>query len=521
MAVREKNQYPDGTMTQRLSARARVFLKGPAGLGLILAWYYCVFYSCVLVWPAWTIRESERYWALALAVAAVAAVGLLALERGRSATLARSSRAAAAAVAACAAATPLIFAGYAVEPPSYASIYAGAALAGAALPVMCLQWAEALSTLDAGDIEFAVPAAFLVSLAIYLPLVALKSFGSIVAVTLLPPAAAVLLIRFWRTAPAATSLSADERKARGVGAGFARHATGLWMTAALFCVLWFSFAFFRSCVSPTYFTDRFDHYLIPFACAGLLAALFCVLALLRARSVGLFATYRWVVPFMCLGYAMVIIDDEMLSRLAFTASFVGLAGLQLCFAMTVAKQAHQLGVPVGYLLLPLLAAVGVGGAAGSACGLAALEALLEGTPFSYAPLMIVAVITAVMAWGVEGGSLVTPPERTVVPSSRGDSILRLAVPAATVIDSVTVEQARMLARRFGLSPREREILGYLLAGRSRPFIRDELVLSLNTVNTHVRNIYGKTGVHSQQELLTLARSLGQDDLSADLPLVAG
>lgn len=48
----------------------------------------------------------------------------------------------------------------------------------------------------------------------------------------------------------------------------------------------------------------------------------------------------------------------------------------------------------------------------------------------------------------------------------------------------------------------------LLAGRSRSFIRDELLVSINTVGAHVRSIFGKCEVHSQQELIELARSLG-------------
>ena len=49
----------------------------------------------------------------------------------------------------------------------------------------------------------------------------------------------------------------------------------------------------------------------------------------------------------------------------------------------------------------------------------------------------------------------------------------------------------------------------LLAGRSRPYIRDELIISLNTVHAHARNIYAKCGVHSQQEFMDLLRPAGK------------
>ena len=67
-------------------------------------------------------------------------------------------------------------------------------------------------------------------------------------------------------------------------------------------------------------------------------------------------------------------------------------------------------------------------------------------------------------------------------------------------------RALALAREFGLSNRETEIFLLLARGRSRPYIRDALVLSKNTVATHIRHIYEKAGIHSQQELLDLVEA---------------
>lgn len=46
------------------------------------------------------------------------------------------------------------------------------------------------------------------------------------------------------------------------------------------------------------------------------------------------------------------------------------------------------------------------------------------------------------------------------------------------------------------------MLRLLARGRTSPFIQEELVLSRNTVKTHVRHIYTKLDVHSQQELIS-------------------
>lgn len=77
--------------------------------------------------------------------------------------------------------------------------------------------------------------------------------------------------------------------------------------------------------------------------------------------------------------------------------------------------------------------------------------------------------------------------------------LEAAGPSAAALD----ERCRALTEIHGLSAREAEILGYLARGRSQPYIRDELVLSKNTVATHVKHIYQKLNVHSRQELLDL------------------
>jgi DNA-binding CsgD family transcriptional regulator len=60
-----------------------------------------------------------------------------------------------------------------------------------------------------------------------------------------------------------------------------------------------------------------------------------------------------------------------------------------------------------------------------------------------------------------------------------------------------------VAKEYFLTARETEILELLARGRNSAAIQDKLVLSRNTIKTHVKNIYAKLGVHSQQELIDL------------------
>lgn len=58
-----------------------------------------------------------------------------------------------------------------------------------------------------------------------------------------------------------------------------------------------------------------------------------------------------------------------------------------------------------------------------------------------------------------------------------------------------------LASEHGLSPREADVLRLLARGRTTTRIEEELGISMNTVNTHVRHVFQKLEVHSRQELL--------------------
>ena len=66
-----------------------------------------------------------------------------------------------------------------------------------------------------------------------------------------------------------------------------------------------------------------------------------------------------------------------------------------------------------------------------------------------------------------------------------------------------------IARRFALTPREGEILGMLLQGRSGPYIAEDLYLSKSTVKTHIRHIYDKLDISSRQQLIDKAHDVCQ------------
>lgn len=58
-----------------------------------------------------------------------------------------------------------------------------------------------------------------------------------------------------------------------------------------------------------------------------------------------------------------------------------------------------------------------------------------------------------------------------------------------------------------LTERELEVLRHIAAGHSNKEIADRLFVSLNTVKTHINNIYGKLGVKRRTQALSRAKQL--------------
>lgn len=60
-----------------------------------------------------------------------------------------------------------------------------------------------------------------------------------------------------------------------------------------------------------------------------------------------------------------------------------------------------------------------------------------------------------------------------------------------------------IAERYGLTPREAEVMRLVMRGRSGAYVQENLFISKSTFQTHMRNLYKKLDVHTNQELLDL------------------
>ena len=102
------------------------------------------------------------------------------------------------------------------------------------------------------------------------------------------------------------------------------------------------------------------------------------------------------------------------------------------------------------------------------------------------------------------------PEETISPEAQ--NLAAAETPA--VQQGPDRSPAELVSDAHNLSQREREVLVLIMRGRNVPAIAEELVLSRNTVQTHVRHIYEQLGVHSRQELVAYVEGFSSQSSNA-------
>ena len=92
----------------------------------------------------------------------------------------------------------------------------------------------------------------------------------------------------------------------------------------------------------------------------------------------------------------------------------------------------------------------------------------------------------------------------------------IARPANAVSPDSAIESVvSLLTVENGLTPRESETLALLARGRNRKFISEELVVSEETIKSHVYSIYRKLGIHGKQELIDAIESEGLENVPSE------
>ena len=535
-------------------------LRRSVGLGCYLAWVYCSLFSCGLVPVVIQLCSIERSWVYsgigeaAAAIAVIIAYALL-REKGRGDSAQRMIGVIGAGCACIG--SVLIWVSH-LDLSWYAALtVTGGLCCGAGLSLLGILWGSRFSYCDEEHIESTVPLSFVISFVVYFVLLAVKGPLFMVVDAVLPVVSTWIVFR----PRCGRSVSADGEAIGALAhAGLRRQLSHLGSLFVLYFLIWFQFALFRVASSPIENGGRFMHYLVPFSIAAVLAIVAFLTCMRRTRFLNFTFLYRWSVPLMIIGCGLLLIDLVLPEQhsVAYAVNFIAMFGVQMCVWVVATKYVRRIGVSPFILFGGLFAAEGLGIAlaltlslplfdAGApalanltliATGAVALVAMLVGfnprwlflsdavrrfTDAEFAmPLQrsgcsgcagtcpdasivggVAAGANAAFASAAKSGA----PAAASGMDAAGDAADGFepdsAVPlsAGEELASIFEKTAEELQSRYGLTERETQIAALLLSGRSRPFIRDELVISLNTVHAHARNIYSKCGVHSQQEFM--------------------
>lgn len=89
------------------------------------------------------------------------------------------------------------------------------------------------------------------------------------------------------------------------------------------------------------------------------------------------------------------------------------------------------------------------------------------------------------------------------------NITKLMAPPAT--ESLQEQRIKELAKEFSLSARETEIVMLIARGFTTDNVAKKLVISPYTVNTHIRHVYEKIGIHKRSELIDYINGNGSGE----------
>lgn len=474
------------------------YLRGPVGFSFLLAWLYLSFYSCTLRPVLINARTMEKFWGIMAASAAVAVLAVVAWQKLRGTRL--NAQAAYLAALACGLGSVLMYVSNVEQVNGTGFTFAGPAFSGVGFALIAFVWKRALGTLDNGMIELSIPLSVFCAIPLYFLLFSLKGMFAMVVIALLPLASVCLASRMLAKEEttvehetAAPPRNASEPTAASTMTSSNQPLKNLFAPVAMMFVIWMNIGFFRAIWSPIFVSDRFTYYLSPFIMAALLSLVVFSVLIFHGKTIR-YETHqqvcRWVLPFACLAYALLCISGNAFVEAAYTANFTGVIITQLYFWTASAKRCRAEGDIASTLTFGcMFAALLLGGVCGVSIGLLVLPLINLNEVYTFVPLIITALITVMLALGA-----LSERKAEKEPAQQ---------PLSNFDDAIET-QVQDLHNRFGFTPREQEILGMLLMGRSRPFIRDELGISLSTVNSHVKNIYEKSDVHSYQELLNEA-----------------
>ena len=219
--------------------------------------------------------------------------------------------------------------------------------------------------------------------------------------------------------------------------------------------------------------------------AGLILVAMLVSTMAFPPSIEPLALYRLIVPAVSCGLIMIVITPELLVNVGNGLVMVGIYTLDMLVMLVSTDLAFRMRKPPARYFALAMFATRIGTAAGTiAVHEGFLRMQLSGD------WMHDVILACAIAAIITGTIIFTQSDLMKLYRTR-------PVHAGTAsLD----ERCTGIAKAFGLTKRESEVLALLARGRSIPYIAKELVIANGTVKHHVSNIYRKIGVYDRQSL---------------------
>ncbi len=459
------------------------------GLGVLWAWMGVVWLGIPripgglgIVWPVWLCFSAAV--ALALLLGPVWSKVVARLGVAQPAVYQ-------AAAIACAVATLTLGTGW--PGPSVSCV--SAVISGAAASLLMLEWASHLSSYDEDRLELVIPLCSLVSVFVSCFSV-LPDSAYWVACALLPVLSAATLV--CRSKRGAVEVETDEPVAvscpqnQGEGLDILRIAL---VTCATYALIKFVGG---SPFDPSYAESGIWNG-VPHLFGLLMAVAIAFLSLAHFSRLTMAAIMRVITPAVVIACLLLLLPGASLQLVSGILMAIAETPLVVFITLWAMGRAHrgQFDARSGFGLLMGSAQLGI--------FLGSLLLLPGNGPALDSDLVVVAlcaVFTLFASFAPAGNG--ERPEGH--PAMEANSTEGSTVFADEAVASSMDNACAAISNRFGLSEREREVLLLLARGHSRAYIRDALFISKNTIATHARHIYQKTGTHSQQELIVLVES---------------
>ena len=495
------------------------------GFGLIYAWSTCLWDIPLMGNGSLDVLQGRNGWVLSATLTPITCLVIALAGRTRTFSGCRGLRIAGPGL--CTLGTVAAIASeYAAKAGNFALVLIAGIGTGCGPALLILEWTVLVAELDIGLVETIVPASFVATLLCALIIPSLPVPLGLAILTLLPLASGALYA-LSQYAFDTGHLPAQDPPTNAMPfaislKGFARMLAIVFVIYVLACIAGAAAIHPLSAAAEAYTTV-----------AGMLFAIALSVSLvLFSRRINITSLYRWItVPFVASVVASVI-DGETTSLLARVLMNVVFTGIEIIIVLYVVRLTQRTrrpaaffigwgecaaytGVLLGYLLQPLVrselvaptdnlfACVVVLGVFSLASLLVPSDEamLLEQSP----PCGTLPDRSDAQSDGTHAGRLMRATSEPSSPETNtgSDTPAPVATSYGAELDAILAHRTTV-AQSYGLSSRETEIFLLLAQGRSRPYIRDSLYLSKNTVATHIRHIYEKLGVHSQQELIDLA-----------------